>query len=173
MAVDVSELIQVLNQEAGLFASFLDLLDRQKEMLVTNNIDGLNQVTAEQREKLAFSRILDVRRRNLIQEVARQNDIEGDVTVSRLLESVSAEQGAQLSMMRDTILDLNEKIEEGRQRNSFLIEKSRVLVSETLKMINRMGNSSQKGAEYSAKGATHTRTGAGARRLSLTLDRRV
>jgi FlgN protein len=173
MAVNVSELIQVLNQEAELFSSFLDLLDRQRDMLVTNDIDGLNAVTAEQREKLAFSRILDVRRRNLIEEVARQNEIEGDLTVTRLLESVTAEQGAQLNLMRDTILELNDKIEEGRQRNSFLIEKSRHLVSETLRMINRMGNSSQKGAEYGDKGAIHTRTSADARRLSLTLDRRV
>ena len=173
MTVDVSELIGVLNQEAELFASFLDLLDRQREMIVTNNIDGLNRVTADQREKLARSRMLDVRRRNLIAEIARHNEIEGDVTVTRLLESVTAEQGAQLKTMRETILDLNEKIEQERARNSFLIDKSRKLVSETLKMINRMGAPSVKGAEYADSRKTQERTDADTQRLSLTLDRRV
>ncbi|MBN4056912.1 flagellar protein FlgN [bacterium AH-315-J21] len=173
MAADVSELIAVLNQEAELFSSFLDLLDRQRDMLVSNNIDGLNQVTVEQREKFAHSHILDLRRRNLVEKIARQNDIDGDITVTRLLESVSDEQGAQLNLMRDTILDLNEKIEEGRQRNSFLIEKSRYLVSETLKMINRMGNSKTKGSEYSNRNSTLKLTNSNTKRLSMTLDRRV
>ncbi len=173
MTEKVNELIAVLNQEAELFSSFLDLLDRQRDMLVASDIDGLNQVTALQREKFAHSRVLDVRRRNLITEIAKQNDIEGDVTVTRLLESVTTEQSAELNLMRDTIVDLNEKIEEGRQRNSFLIEKSRHLVSETLKMISRMGSAKSKGSEYSNKSVTLKRTNVDSQRLSMSLDRRV
>ncbi|MGH8015769.1 MAG: flagellar export chaperone FlgN, partial [Candidatus Zixiibacteriota bacterium] len=57
-----SELIEIISQEASVFEDFLTLLERQQEMLVKNDIDGLNNTTARQREKVVESQLLNRKR---------------------------------------------------------------------------------------------------------------
>ena len=171
MSKAVNELIETLNSEAELFESFLDLLDRQREIVVSNDTDGLVSITEAQREKLVESKLLDRRRRELVEQVACENAISGDVNVTRLLKSVSHEDGMRLESVRDTILDLNRQIEDGKERNRFLIDKSRRMISESLKSINRMSNPPEKGSAYTRPGPAdkNSRTN----RISLALDKRI
>lgn len=168
---DIQALISVLASEAELFATFVDLLDQQRDAIVTNDIERLTRITEEQRERLTESRILDSRRRKLVAALQERVDVTGDLTVSALLEMVSDTDGRRLSELRETILELNETIEEGRGRNAYLIDKSRAIISETLKMFNRIGAKGAQGAAYTA-GATGQKIHPDAR-ISLALDRRV
>lgn len=168
---DIQALIAVLAAEAELFTAYVDLLDQQRDAIVANDIERLNQVTEQQRERLATSRILDTRREALVTALKAQSAITGDVTISTLLEVVSDEDGRRLSQLRDTICDLNESIDESGQRNAFLIEKSRAVIAETLKLFNRVGAQSSQGAAYTAGAASvvcHPDA-----RISLALDRKA
>ena len=62
----INQLIQIISEEAVVFEDFLALLDRQKEILVTNDVDGLNEITEQQRLKLAESQRLNRRRSELM-----------------------------------------------------------------------------------------------------------
>ncbi|MFQ5607704.1 MAG: flagellar protein FlgN [Candidatus Zixiibacteriota bacterium] len=172
MSQALNDLIETLSAEAELFETALELLDRQRDMIVANDTDGLMQVTEAQREKLVESKLLDKKRRELVDAVAADSHLSGDITVSRLLESVSPEVGLRLSGLRDAILDLNEKIEEGKERNRFLINKSRDLIAESLKSINRMSNPSEKGSAYQRTGTSMNST-PGSPRISLAMDKRI
>ena len=172
MSQAVNELIETLNAEAALFENFLDLLDRQRDMVVANDTDGLVRITEAQREKLAESKLLDRRRRDLVERVASENAISGDLNVTRLLDSVSQDDGTRLASVRDTIFELDRQIEEGKERNRFLINKSRELISSSLRSIDRMTNPPEKGSAYTRPGpssvkASHTN------RISLALDKRI
>ncbi|HSG99690.1 MAG TPA: hypothetical protein VLB27_06550, partial [candidate division Zixibacteria bacterium] len=70
------------------------------------------------------------------------------------------------------ILDLNERIDEARERNTVLLNKSRELVSETLRIINRLGSPETKGSGYT-RGAEPVDAASKQPRVSLALDRRV
>ncbi len=172
MSKVVDELIETLNAEAKLFEAFLDLLDRQRDMVVANDTDGLVQVTEAQREKLAESKLLDLRRRELVELAGSENAIGGDVNVARLLGSVSHDDGTRLAQVRDTIMELSKQIEEGKERNRFLIDKSRELISASLKGINRMTNPPEKGSAYTRPGQANNKIRQ-TNRISLALDKRI
>lgn len=136
----VNQLIDIIGREAALFESFLGLLERQKELLVTNNLEGLQDITERQHEKLAESRLLHRQREELVSQIKVINAIDGDLTVSRLLELVDHNQAEQLRTLRETILDLNDRISDARNTNAMLINQSREFVSRTMMMLSKLQN---------------------------------
>jgi hypothetical protein len=136
----INQLIEIISREAALFESFLELLQRQKELLVTNDLDGLRQITERQHEKLIESRILNKQREELVARIKASQSIDGDLTVSRLLTLVDQNQAEQLRQLRDLIIELNEKINSTRNTNAMLLNQSREFVAKTMTMLSKMNN---------------------------------
>lgn len=136
----INQLIDIISKEAALFESFLELLQRQKEMLVANDLDGLQEVTERQHEKLTESRILSKQREELVARIKAARAIDGDLTVSRLLQLVDQNEAQQLTRLRDLILELNQKINDSRNTNAMLLNQSREFVAKTMNMLSRMNN---------------------------------
>ncbi len=67
----VNQLVKIIKCEAALFESFLDLLAQQQTMLIKNDSEGLNRITAEQQEKTVESRRLSSEREKLVDEINR------------------------------------------------------------------------------------------------------
>jgi flagellar biosynthesis/type III secretory pathway chaperone len=134
----INQLIDILNQEASLFETFLDLLDRQKQALVKNDVQALDEVTRRQQEKLIEGQRLSRARERLIDEISAANAIDGDLTVTRLLEFVDAEQASQLKRLREIVLSLNDQIVRTRNTNAMLINQSREFISKTMTMLSRV-----------------------------------
>lgn len=136
----INQLIDIISKEAALFESFLELLQRQKEMLVTNDLVGLQEVTERQHEKLTESRILNKQRETLVAQIKAARAIDGDLTVSRLLELVDQNEAHQLRQLRDIIVELNQKINDSRNTNAMLLNQSREFVAKTMAMLSKMNN---------------------------------
>ena len=119
----VNRLIEILGREAALFESFLQLLEQQQKALVENDADELNRVTVLQREKLIESNILNKQREDILENIRADNAITGDLTVMRLLAMVDQNQADQLSLLRKSILLLNDKILKTRNQNAMLLNK--------------------------------------------------
>lgn len=147
----VEKLISILSKEAIVFEEFLKLLGQQQEKLVNNDIDGLNQVTELQREKVAYSQLLNQRREKLVSEMQSANAIEGDLNVSKLLEHVDEHQGSRLIQLRKIIQGLTNKISEVRDQNAMLLNRSREYISRTMEMLSKINNPD---AGYTANGET-------------------
>ncbi len=146
----VDQLIDILGKEASLFESFLQLLQKQQEMLVENDVEGLNGITDLLREKLVESRLLGRQREELIEQIRAANVIEGDLNVTRLLETVDRDHADQLTTLRDLILNLSEKITETRNRNAMLLNRSREYIARTMEMLSHLHTP---GDAYSPLGA--------------------
>ncbi len=160
----IDQLIQVISDEAVLFEEFLCLLDRQKEALVANDTDGLTEVTAELHRKLSESKLLNQRREEVIAAVKEANALEGDITVSRLLEYADRDQSDRLRQLQDTILGLNDSITEARNTNAMLLNRSREFISRTMSMLSRLNSPD----------GTYGRDGAGPQAgATIAVDRRV
>jgi hypothetical protein len=160
----IDQLIQVISDEALLFEEFLQLLDRQKEALVTNDTDRLNQVTQLQQQKLLECRALDQRRERVIAAIKADHALEGDLSVTRLLKYADEDQSHRLTLLRDTILGLNERISESRNTNAMLLNRSREYISRIMNMLARL---------HTPDG-TYGRAGtARQERAALAVDRRI
>ncbi len=160
----INSLIDILGREAALFESFLRLLEQQQTALVENDADELNRVTELQREKMIESNLLGKQRDDMLEEIRQHNAIEGDLTVSRLLEMVDQNQADHLSMLRNSILLLNDKILKTRNQNALLLNKSRQYIQRMMEMLSKVGTTNE---GYSASGAENNSS------MNVALDRRV
>jgi hypothetical protein len=136
----IDQLLQVIGQEAHLFEDFLVLLDRQKQMLVSNDVTAIKEVTELQQQKIQESKRLNRLREKLIADIKAANAIEGDVTVSRLLDIADRDQAERLLKLKEIIFSLNDRITEARNTNAMLLNQSREFISKTMRMLSRINN---------------------------------
>jgi hypothetical protein len=160
----VLELIQVLEREASLIETFLELLERQQKALVQNDLEELNRVTDLQRKKVAESAELSRRREKLIGEISEVCNERDDINITRLISLVSSGQADELSRIKDNILELNGKVAKVRTQNEALIEQSRENIRMTMEMLSRIKSPQ---SNYHNKGQT------GGGDASLAMDRRA
>jgi len=147
----VEMLVETLSTEAVVFEDFLKLLTQQQEMLVNNDIDGLNSVTGLQHQKVAQSQLLYQRRDKLVAEINSANAIEGDLNVSKLLEHVDEHQGGRLIQLREIIQSLTQKIGEVRNQNAMLLNRSKEYILRTMELLSKINNPD---SGYAANGET-------------------
>lgn len=160
----IEKLIEIIGREASLFESFLETLEIQQKMLVDNDVDGLNEITSIQREKLVQSQLLDKEREALIAAYKESNDIDGDLTVSKLLTLMDENKASQLASLRTSILELSGRIEEVRNQNVMLLNRSREFIGQTMEMLSKI---SKPESGYNSVGANNSGGSA------IALDRRV
>jgi len=160
----VDRLIDILGKEAALFESFLELLERQRELLVKDDVEELNKITDLQREKLVESRILNRQREELVEKIKVANAIEDDLNVTRLLEMVDKGRADQLAKLRNLILNLSEKITTTRNQNAMLLNQSREYIAKTMEMLSRI---------QSPSGAYAPRDDRKQRMANVAVDRRA
>jgi len=134
----INRLIDIIGKEAALFESFLDLSEQQQQMLVNNDVEGLNRITDLQREKLIESQILNRQREELVEQIKLANSVEGDLNVTHLLQMVDQDQARQLVKLKNFILGLNEKITVTRNQNVMLLNRSREYIAKTMEMLSRI-----------------------------------
>ncbi len=147
----VNRLIEIIGKEAALFESFLELLEKQQSLLVANDVRGLNEVTEGLREKLTESRLLNQQREELIEQIKITNAVEGDLNVTRLLEIIDANQADRLLRLRNLIYSLNDKIEQVRNQNAMLLNRSREYIGKMMEMLSRIDTPS---GQYNAAGGS-------------------
>lgn len=160
----VLELIQVLEREASLIETFLELLEQQQKALVQNDLEGLNRVTDRQRKMVAESTELSRRREKLIGLISEVYDEENDINISKLITLVSSGRADELSRIKDNILELNDKVVRVRNQNEMLIEQSRENIRMTMELLGKI-----KSPQYNYKKEGQ----AGGADASLAMDRRV
>lgn len=134
----INKLIQVIAQEAQVFEEFLQLLDRQKEALVSNDTELLTHVTEQQQKRLLESRELNRSREEIIAEIKTANAIEGDVTVTRLLEYADEDQSHRLVHLKEAIRELDDRISDARNTNVMLLNRSREFISRTMTTLSQI-----------------------------------
>jgi len=159
----IDRLIEIIGREASLFESFLALFEQQQKLLVANDAEGLKAVTEQLREKLVESRLLNEQREDVIGRVKSEQQIEGDLNVSRLLEIVDDSQASQLMLLRDLITSLNDKIAHTRNQNALLLNKSREYIAKMMAMLSKV---SRPEPSYQPGGADQ-------QVYNVALDRRV
>jgi len=160
----VSELIEVLKKEASLFETFLELLERQQRALVKNDVTVLNEITELLREKTINSAILAQKRDAITRRLSSERNLNENLTISILMDSIQPGQATILEQLRETILDFNERIVRRREQNEMLINRSRDNIMRTMELLGQFG---KPGNSYQSEGKKSSQ------QTNLALDRRA
>jgi flagellar biosynthesis/type III secretory pathway chaperone len=159
------ELIEVIGAEVGIFERFLQTLQRQQDALVDNNLDLLNETTAELEVLTSETKKAESRRQKLVAQVTQDLELSPeDINLSQLAALANASQASELSRLQQTLLDLHEQIQESKNRNEFLIKKSMEYLDATI---------SQLSGEEQSSTYQPDATAANGKRRPLSLDRKV
>jgi flagellar biosynthesis/type III secretory pathway chaperone len=159
------ELIEVIGAEVGIFERFLQTLQRQQDALVDNNLDLLNETTAELEVLTSETKKAESRRQKLVAQVTQDLELSPeDINLSQLAALANASQASELSRLQQTLLDLHEQIQESKNRNEFLIKKSMEYLDATISQLS----GEEQGSTYQPDA-----TAANGKRRPLSLDRKV
>jgi len=136
----ILQLIKLIGEEVVIFETFVELLNRQQEALVANDMELLATVTQEQ-EKLALRTSQIERRRNELVRVLSQelNRDSNDINLTELAKLVAEPELNQLRTLQTTLLGLHDQIATTKSRNDFLIRKSMEYINNTLTYLSAAG----------------------------------
>ncbi|MCK4858696.1 MAG: flagellar protein FlgN [candidate division Zixibacteria bacterium] len=160
------KLIEFIGAQVVLFEKFLKALEKQQEALVSNDIKLLEETTAQLEDLTARTRETEERRKELVQSISTELDLEkDDVNLNHLTELVAAPEADELARLQSTLLGLHQQITECKSRNEFLIRKSMECLDTTISCITGSQNEE---ATYQSEENKLNR-----KRKALSLNRRV
>jgi len=121
----VIELIDIINEEIRLFNHLLQLMQEEQTALVEDDLAGIDASVMGQQQVATEAHLLEARRLQVVAELSmRMNGVGENVNLARLIEVLEGGQGEELGRMRETLLELNQKIRSVSENNAFLIRQS-------------------------------------------------
>jgi flagellar biosynthesis/type III secretory pathway chaperone len=132
----IAELIEIVQDEICTFQRLLDNMEREQRALVTNDVEELDSMVVEQQNLTAEAGRLEAERTKVVTSLSTMLGAEPDsVTLRRLVEQVQGPQSERLGEMRETLIDLQEKIRQTNRHNLLLIKQSMKYVDKTLHIL--------------------------------------
>jgi hypothetical protein len=132
----MKELTEILSQELETFNRFMVLLDKQHQQLINRDVDGLVLTNSELDLLCNKTTELERCRQGVVMEMSQQMKIDSDnPKLSDLLVRLDNISSDRLKALRQAILDIHSRIERKSAQNRFLIDKSRNLIAESMKIL--------------------------------------
>ncbi len=154
----VVQLIEVVNDEVRVFHDLLELLHQEQAAIVADRVEVIEATAAEKAEMVATAGHLEGERLTLVRQLSESlNMAPGSVDLARLIDVVESHHGAELARMREALLEVNQKIRDTNQNNSFLIRQSLRYTERCLDILT--GHPQDRGM-YGKFGRTRPRGGA-------------
>ncbi len=127
----------ILNQELDTFNRFLTLLDAQHKQIVSRDLTDLNKTNSEIDLLSNKTHILEKMRIEEVRNISRQLKLnQNNLKLGDLLPRLDSITSNRLQQLRQAILTAHKYVEEKSRRNKQLIEKSRKLIFESMKIMS-------------------------------------
>ena len=121
----IIELVAVINEEVRAFQKLLNSLTDEQQVIVEDDLVGIEWIVAEQQQLALHAHQLETRRIQLVRELAVRLDLEPEnLSLGRLVEVLEGPHGEELARMREHMLELNVRIRTISENNAFLIRHS-------------------------------------------------
>jgi len=132
----MEKLTEILNLEFEAFNKFLALLDQQHKQIVSRDLDGLNKTNTELDLLCNKANYLERKRANAGNDISVMIKHKGDnLKLSDIIPRLDKISSQRLLMLRESIQNAHQRIAEKSMRNGKLIQKSRQLIAESMKII--------------------------------------
>jgi flagellar biosynthesis/type III secretory pathway chaperone len=148
----VKGLVEVVNDEIRLFNRLLDLLVTEQAALLDDDLEAIEGGLTEKRQVAEEATRLEIARRQAVAEVSCRLDMDpSDPSLGRIIAALDCGPGEELAGMRQTLLNLNQRIRQANESNAFLIRQSRRYTDRCLNILtgqaddrNRYGKSGRR-----------------------------
>ncbi len=121
----VVKLIEIVNAEIRVFNRLLEILQQEQRALCNDDLPAIEACVAAKQEAAEEARRMETERLLVVQKISRRLELEpANCTLARLVEVVEGWQGEELARMRETMMELNQRIRATNDSNAFLIRQS-------------------------------------------------
>ena len=135
----LTELSGLLEQETELYQALLTAIDKEKQAVISTNLDKLNETTKVKENLLLKLRILDEQRTHLLRKLADfLGRSEDTLSLNNLSRMVEAPHASRLKRYRTLLLTLIAKIQTANSQNRALFSHSLELVKGSMNLLNNL-----------------------------------
>ena len=121
----VVKLIEIVNAEIRVFNRLLEVLQQEQQALCEDDLPAIEACVAAKKDAAEEARRMETERLLVVQKLSKLLELEPEnCTLSRLVEVVEGWQGEELARMRETLMELNQRIRTTNESNAFLIRQS-------------------------------------------------
>ncbi len=129
----IQELIELIRQEESLLTHFLDLLQRQKQYLLGNQIDLFRSTVSDQEILMEGIRNLEEKRIAKVKELAAFAGLkEEEITLTHLIEATLGDLSDELKGLKKSLSQLVERIRKMNRVNQLLIKRSLNFIQQSI-----------------------------------------
>ncbi len=133
MSQFIAELISLIREEEEVLTRFLDLLRRQKQFLLANQIDAFRETVAEQERLVGNIRELEARRVSKVKNMAASTGLrEDEITLTHLIEITLGDVSTELKDLKKNLSQLVERIRRVNKVNELLIKRSLNFIQQSI-----------------------------------------
>ena len=141
MSTEINELADILSREQDIFREYLDLLTEQQRYLMCNDVESVKE-TIERINKLAQDAAdLENGRARMVRRLQEGGKLTPEQnSLGTILKKFEGPQFAELALLKETLLEIHQKIIEQKTRNELLIEQSMKTIAHTMQYIHDFSN---------------------------------
>ncbi len=137
----INELIDILTREQAVFRKYLEFLNKQQELLIQNDPDGVRTITERINALAQEAANLESSRRVILAGISMEADTEpARPAISRIMALWDNPCFRDLECLKEAMLGIHQRVNEQKARNEMLIEQSIAMISQTMKFLHEVSN---------------------------------
>ncbi|MDP9750550.1 MULTISPECIES: flagellar protein FlgN [Thermoanaerobacter] len=126
------KLIEVLRGETEIYKVLLDLAIKKTDVIIAGKIKELDKIVQMEKQLVKKLMELEGQREDILEKV----DIEGKMTITDVIESVSSEEAENLKDIKYNLTNILKELEERNKLNAALIEQALEYVNYSIQTIS-------------------------------------
>ncbi len=129
----IQKLIDLIREEEDVLGKFLDMLTRQKDFIVKNDIKSFDETVREEEELITRIRELEEGRMTVVKSIASMGGVSNnELTLTRLIEMNLGEVSSELKNLKKTLATLVDRIKRANRVNQYLIKRSLTFIQNNI-----------------------------------------
>jgi flagellar biosynthesis/type III secretory pathway chaperone len=126
------KLVDVLRGETEIYKVLLDLAIKKTDVIIAGKIKELDKIVQMEKQLVKKLMELEGQREDILEKV----DIEGKMTITDVIESVSSEEAENLKDIKYNLTNILKELEERNKLNAALIEQALEYVNYSIQAIS-------------------------------------
>ncbi|ADH60315.1 FlgN family protein [Thermoanaerobacter mathranii subsp. mathranii str. A3] len=127
------KLIEVLRGETEIYKVLLDLAIKKTDVIIAGKIKELDKIVQMEKQLVKKLMELEGQREDILEKI----DLEGEVTINDLIETVFPEEAENLKAIKYNLADILKKLNERNKLNAALLEQALEYVNYTIQTISQ------------------------------------
>ena len=130
------QLVELVQKEVETFQALLESMESEQKALIAQDVAEIEKTVISQRELAVNAAALERARTKLVAELSQElGETASDFTLKRLIDRIEGEHSKHLGEMRETLIEMHEKIQHANKQNALLIKQSMKYVDKSLQIL--------------------------------------